>query len=322
MGDSRLGFGLLLAGRAFRRRTRHAASAGRIPADTDRLLHRRDRRPPTRVTVDNEWAGSEEVSVQVYDNYTSGEPQWSNVWAQQYKVAKDGTMTRKSGYDVYWQTSGEQKAIRAWFVPGRQGQSPPSLHIVNDDQSNLGYANSDYLYAGCISGFAEGKDGINLTFYHQVAKLSIRIVRGEDTPAGFSVSDLKINSVATQGAFTAPTTSVDDDSRYGTWSNTTRVENITPRKASSDSEDSNVLAAYEAIVIPQTVSNGTKLFTITAEGYSDFTYTTTAEKEWKPGREYTYTITVKGDRLKVSVPDENIGWDTDGATSSGEVELP
>ncbi|CDB38240.1 fimbrillin family protein [Phocaeicola dorei] len=283
--------------------------------------------PATRGTVDNEWDGTEYVCVQVYDNYTSGEPQWSNATEQEYKVTKDGTMTKTSGNDVYWQTSGEKKAIRACFVAQDPYDPvpPPSSHAVNADQSwNSEYYKSDLLYAGCISGFAEGKDGINLTFYHQVAKLTIQIVRGKDTPAVFSVTGLKINRVATKGDFTAPATFVDDDdSRYGRWSNTTEVKDITPHETTADYPDnSGILAAYEAIVIPQTVKANTKLFTITAEGYSDFAYTTTAEKEWEPGKEYTYTITIKGDRLEVSVSGGNIGWGTDGATGSGEVELP
>ena len=283
--------------------------------------------PATRSTVDNEWS-NEQVYVQVYDNYTSGEPQWGNATMQTYTVAKGGTMNKTDGNDVYWQASGEKKAIRAWYVGGNTAKTGelPSSHAVNTDQSKDGYAQSDFLYAGRVSGFSDGKDGVSLQFYHQVAKVKIQIVRGEDTPANFSVTGLTIGGVATQGTYAAPTTFVDDDdSHYGTWSvSGQKIEDITPRNANDKDgqTDSKVLATYEAIVIPQTVSNGTKLFTITAEGYDSFVYTTTAEKEWAPGKEYTYTITIKGDKLEVSVSDGSINWDTDGATGSGEVELP
>lgn len=281
--------------------------------------------PATRSTVDNQW-NKEKVYVQIAKWGGPGSVMWNNSKRQSYNVSGSGEMDRTEGNDVFWEESDEEKAIRAWCVPKvtEYQINPPSSHTVETDQSGEGYAQSDYLYAGCISGFADGKDGINLTFYHQVTKLTIRIVRGGDTPADFSVTGLTIGGVATEGNFTAPVTFVDnDDSRYGTWSNTTDVKDITPHETTADYPDnSGILAAYEAIVIPQTVSNGTKLFTITAEGYSDFTYTTTAEKEWEPRREYTYTVTIKGDRLEVSVSGGNIGWDTDGATGSGEVELP
>lgn len=277
--------------------------------------------PATRITVDNEWEG-EEVWVQVCDNYESGIPDWENgVW-QTYTVKAGGEMNKTDGEDVFWQTSNEQKAICAWYVPGEEyTEVPPSTHTVATDQSGEGYAQSDFLYAWCISSFGEGKDGINLQFYHQVAKLTIRIVRGEDTPADFSVSGLKINSVETKGDFTAPNMSY-NDSPYGTWGIIVDVEDITPHETTADyPENRGILAAYEAIVIPQGIGEGEKLFTITAEGYSDFTYISNVDLDWKPGVEYTYTITVKGNRLEVSVSGGNIGWDTDGATGSGEVEL-
>lgn len=282
--------------------------------------------PTTRSTVDNEWS-NEQVYVQVYDNYTSGEPQWGRATMQTYTVAKGGTMDKTDGNDVYWQASGEKKAIRAWYVGGNTAKTGelPSSHTVKTDQSGDGYAQSDFLYAGRVSGFSDGKDGVGLQFYHQVAKVKVQIVRGEDTPANFSVAGLTIGDVATQGTYTAPQISENnDDNPYGTWSNTREGKDITPHKAEDKSGDNadNLLATYEAIVIPQTVNSSTKLFTITAQGYSDFAHTTTAEKEWAPGKEYTYTITIKGDKLEVSVSDGNIGWDTDGAAGSGEVELP
>ena len=280
--------------------------------------------PVARSTVDNRWSG-ETVYVQVCDNYVSGEPTWSGATLQTYTVAEGGTMSKGTVWaDVFWQTAGEQKAIRAWYVGGNTVKSGefPASHTVATDQSGEGYAQSDFLYAGCISGFAEGKDGVNLSFYHQVAKLTIKILRGDNTPADFSVSGLTIGGVATQGTYTAPTTFVDnDDSRYGRWNYTEEYKNITPHKAGYP-ENSNVLVAYKAIVIPQEVKENTALFTITAEGYNRFAYTIMGPHIWKPGREYTYNITIKGDRLEVSASDGNIGWDTNGATGSGEAELP
>ena len=277
----------------------------------------------TRSTVENKWKGGEEVYVQVIDNYTSGEPEWDNATKQTYTVANDGTMTKFVGDDVYWQISTEQteqKAIRAWCLGGRAAASgePPSYHAVETDQSTDSYAQSDFLYAGCISDFAGGKNGVNLQFYHQVAKLKIHIARGDDTPAVFSITELTIDNVAIQGNFTAPEIS-GTDNQYGRWSMTgQQTADITPH---ADNTTDTYLASYEAIVIPQTVQSGTKLFTVTADGYgSSFVYTTTENKEWEPGKEYTYTVTIKGNKVEVSVSANSIGW-TPGNTANGEVEL-
>lgn len=276
----------------------------------------------TRSTVENQWKGGETVYVQVIDNCTSGNPQWENATAQTYTVANGGTMTKSAGDDVYWQTSTEQKAIRAWCVGGKTTtfREPPSSHDVETNQSNDGYAQSDYLYAGHISDFAGGKSGIELQFYHQVAKLKIHIARGNDTPAGFSIVGLEIKSVVTKGVFTAPEISKSNsDKHYGTWSVTEQTGSIIPH---ADNTTDTYLASYEAIVIPQTVPGGTKLFTITAAGgYSNFVYTTPAEEKWTTGMEYTYTLSIKGSRLEVSVSTSSMGWDTGGATGSGSVEI-
>lgn len=273
----------------------------------------------TRSTVENQWKGGEAVYVQVIDNYTSGNLQWENATAQTYTVANGGTMTKSEGNDVYWQTSTEQKAIRAWYVGGKTATSgePPSSHAVEKNQSADGYAQSDFLYAGCISGFTEGKNGVNLQFYHQVAKLKIHIARGNDTPADFSMTELTIDNVAIQGNFTAPEIS-GTDNQYGRWSVTGQpTGDITPHM---DNPTDTYLASYEAIVIPQTVSYDIKLFTITADGYSNFVYTNSTEQTWEPGMEYTYTLSIEGSRLEVSVSTSSIDWGQ-GNTSNGETEL-
>lgn len=300
--------------------------AGKYPLMLTASIGEAAATPATRSTVDNQW-NKEKVYVQIAKWGGPGSVMWNNSKRQSYNVSGSGEMDRTEGNDVFWEESDEEKAIRAWCVPkdSESHGNLPSSHTVEADQSGVGYAQSDYLYAGCISGFAEGKNGVNLRFYHQVAKLKVQIIRSEDTPADFSVTGLTINSVATQGTYTAPEISENDDNnRYGTWSDTGEVENITPHEANDKDgqADDNILATYEAIVIPQTVNHNTKLFTITAEGYNSFAYTITESNVWEPGREYTYTITVKGDKLDVNLSEGNIGWSTDGATGSGKVKLP
>lgn len=275
--------------------------------------------PASRSTVDGSWNG-EKVYVQVVDKYESEEPQWYNSKTMTCTVASGGGMTKDSGNSVYWQTPGENKAIRAWCVPGvtQYDIDLPSSHTVKTDQSGVGYAQSDFLYAKQKSSFAEGKDGVGLQFYHQVAKVKVNIVRGEDTPADFVVTGLTIGGVTINGNFYAP--QFDSAYNHGLWSSISDNNTITPRKA-TDVSINNLLAAYEAIVIPQVVTNGTKLFSIKARGYSNFVYTTTENNVWEPGKEYTYNITVKAEGLSVTT-NQSIDWDETGSTGSGSITLP
>ena len=272
--------------------------------------------PATRATTDNVWNG-ETVYVQIVDNYTSGTPQWDNSTQQTYTVTVGGVMTKIEGTDAYWQANGEVKAIRAWYDADNSSATTLSDdHSVKTDQSGDGYTQSDFLFAQRIAEFTELREkDIDMTFYHQVAKVKVNILKGDETPAGLSVTGLTIGGIATSGTFTAPALGGTMTTPLGTWSVTEQNQSITPHAGTATGD--NTLAAYEALVIPQTVSGNTRLFTIAATGYSDFVYTPTEAIEWQSGMEYTYNITIKGSELEVSTS-QRIGW-TEGSTGSGSV---
>lgn len=101
---------------------------------------------------------------------------------------------------------------------------------------------------------------------------------------------------------------------------------ITPKSIAStsygDGPQKESLVSYEALVIPQTINAGVKLFVIDIKGYSQFYYKVpTGGIEWKAGTEHTYNITIEGSKLSVTTS-ESIGWGTDGASGSGSVTLP
>lgn len=274
--------------------------------------------PATRATTDNVWNG-ETVYVQIVDNYTSGPPQWDNSTQQTYTVTGGGAMNKTRGEDAYWQANGEVKAIRAWYDADNSSSTLSDDHSVKTDQSGDGYAQSDFLFAQRIAELTELREkDIDMTFYHQVAKVKVNILKGDETPAGLSVTGLTIGGIATSGTFTAPALGGTTTTPLGTWSVTEHDQSITPHAGTATG--GNTLAAYEALVIPQTVSGNTRLFTIAATGYSDFVYTPTEAITWQSGMEYTYDITIKGSELEVSTS-QRIGW-TEGSTGSGSVTLP
>ena len=273
--------------------------------------------PATRATTDNVWNG-ETVQVQIVDNYTSGTPQWSDGTQQTYTVASGGVMTKIDETDAFWQANDEVKAIRAWYDADNSSATTLSDdHSVKTDQSGDGYTQSDFLFAQRIAEFTELREkDIDMTFYHQVAKVKVNILKGDETPAGLSsVTGLTIGGIATSGTFTAPALDGTMTTPLGTWSVTEQNQSITPHAGTATGD--NTLAAYEALVIPQTVSGNTRLFTISATGYSDFVYTPTEAITWQSGMEYTYNITIKGSKLEVSTS-QRIGW-TEGSTGSGSV---
>lgn len=275
--------------------------------------------PATRATTDGSWEETEYLQVQIVDNYTSGTPQWSDGTQQTYTVTVGGVMTKIEGTDAYWQANGEVKAIRAWYDADNSSATTLSDNqSVKTDQSGDGYTQSDFLFAQRIAEFTELREkDIDMTFYHQVAKVKVNILKGDETPAGLSITGLTIGGIATSGTFTAPALDGTTTTPLGTWSVTEQNQNITPHAGTATG--GNTLATYEALVIPQTVNGNTRLFTISANGYSDFVYTPTEEITWQSGMEYTYNITIKGSKLEVSTS-QRIGWDM-GSTGSGSVNL-
>lgn len=249
----------------------------------------------------------------------------------------------------YWGSTSESIRMRAWYFPNNnEGQiyretnaslSDSGLNNFNwsvksDQDNDSGYENSDFLYAFEWFNFSESK---TLHFFHQTAKVVVHIIAGDQTPADITSDKISMtigdsdNKIYLRGKWGQPLGSYwsDDSSKilgkWETWG--ANKGNITPKKLGPQDitvGDKTVtsLASYEALVIPQKITAGKKLFVINIEGYAPFYYTvpTGGEITWKSGTEYTYYITIKGSSLSVTT-DSSIGWGADGAEGSGSVEI-
>ena len=142
------------------------------------------------------------------------------------------------------------------------------------------------------------------------------------------------------GSFTIPTAAGSDNRWLGTWRTGSTKGSIKPHLATTP--ETGNFATYEALVIPQDMTAGTRLLTFTAEkdgtsygpftrlltftaekdgtSYGPFYYTLQNNAEWKAGYVYTCDITVFHYGLDVQVS-ENIVWGT-GNTGTGSVTLP
>lgn len=85
------------------------------------------------------------------------------------------------------------------------------------------------------------------------------------------------------------------------------------------------LASYQALVIPQTVNN--TAITINMKGYSPFKYvinTSSVPTEWESGMQYTYNLTIKGEKVTATVTSTEMTWgdgDNGGSGGNGSVEI-
>lgn len=258
----------------------------------------------------------------------------------------------------YWGSTSESIRMRAWYFPNNnEGQiygktsqnaslSDSGLDYFNwsvksDQDKNSGYENSDFLYALEWFNFSESK---TLHFFHQTAKVVVHIIAGDQTPADITSDKISMtigdsdsdNKIYLQGEWEKTDSHWSDDSseilgRWSTWGKAKGYiipKELGPQDITVGDKTVTSLASYEALVIPQTITAGKKLFVINIEGYAPFYYTPAADINWstssgskKPGGvEFTYYITIKGSSLSVTTS-QSIGWGTDGESGSGSVEI-
>lgn len=262
--------------------------------------------PTSRATADGTWDGTEAVAVKIGSE------------VKNYVADGSGASTTlkaaKGVIPFYWKSTNENKDVSAWYCGTEYNASLPSSWMVKPDQSSdENYQKSDFLYAKGTLSFNGNQ---SLTFYHQVAKVVVHVLSGDETPTNMNITEMKANNM-----WTAPT----EDNNYGS-GDVNSPSDITPHKFDAgeitlpSNSKATPLASYKFLIVPQAVNKDQALFTITVEGYNKFVYTPTKESEWKAGTEYTYYITIKGNKVTATVS-TSIGWTDSGTTGSGNVEL-
>ena len=243
----------------------------------------------TRATVEGTWEEGNAITLSI-DEST-------------YTYLYDGTgWTSTAPY--FWPEEETPISVSAYSFGGKDA----GQHAVQADQhTGDGYQSSDFLYAPAVE-VAHGKEA-SLTFYHQTAKVVVNIKK-EGIMAENREHEVAIQG-ALSGTFTAPT----GEDTFGTWTaDASEGSSITPQTITPTNE---YAASYQALLIPQTVSDA--FISITIDGKT-FHYTPETETVLKPGHVYTYNITVLYYELKVSV-EQSTTW-TDGNDGEGSVALP
>lgn len=307
--------------------------------------------PQTRASADGTFKDDDYIGVAI--------PTDGSLMTYRYMTFKKngaGTTTweydRKISGDAekpYWQsaTTGNAFTVKAWYVnQNNDGQyykasSQPPFEFwweVAEDQSGDGYANSDFLYAFDYIWFPTKEGNKILHFFHQTAKVVVHVIKGDQTPADITgVESMTIGDTNSKFCVTGLWYPPTDSWSYfgsrilGQWTPSygdKYTKSITPQKFDAKEGDvslkdgEELLASYEALVIPQEIDEGKNLFVINIEGYDTFYYKLPdGGITWQSGTEYTYYITIKGSSLSVTTS-ESIGWSTkDAASGSGSVEI-
>ncbi len=236
----------------------------------------------TRGTVNNSWAGTEKVAIQLGNDAASyGE-------IKEYKAANDGKLTPAgNAAPLYWRNTTE--TVTAWYPYSTA--RPTSFTVQENQNTGDNYQASDFLYTtGTYTYKSSG--ACALVFKHLPAKVVINLTNGDQVTA--------------EEAAAAEVSIVNQSLASGTINNDGTVEAavvatgvITPYKLASPTTD--YQQTVQALLVPQDIA-GKKLIKVTigTGDTRDYYFTpATGTAALAAGTQYTYNITVMQEGLRV-----------------------
>ncbi len=279
----------------------------------------------TRGTTDGTWDGGEEVAVQVGDV------------VKKYVAVGSGESTTLQPADpdnaFYWQSTDETKQVSAWYIGKGYNNVPPTKTnpawkwSVQSNQNDKGYQQSDFLYAPQTTCSFGGTS--SLTFSHKTAKVVINIRK-----YGVATDDKDIESITIlRTMLTGSTVNINGELTFSGKGEYSR-ESITPKLSGQNTNVSfeankpaeTALASYQALVIPDNDIFSTPI-EIKIKGYTPFKYNPYVQgtiDKWESGMQYTYNLTIKGEKVTATVASTEMTWtdgDNGGSGGNGSVEI-
>lgn len=238
--------------------------------------------------LDSQLKEGEAVHVWV-DDATTGKSLYSN---NTLTAGSDGALT--GGETMYFPTTCNSASIYA--IHGNFAENTDytnfwgaeQTHTVMQDQRSdgRGYAQSDLVYCKLSNVSRNGNPTtVGLTFEHLLSKVEVVLVQGAGKP---TISKAEILNTRLNATFTPDKT----DGTVTVTASGTTGEN--PIEIDNDLSDVN-----EAVIVPQTLKKGTEFIRITTPDGDKLVYSLPADKTFKPGEKYRFTITAENGNLIV-----------------------
>lgn len=238
-----------------------------------------------------------------------------------YYIDEVGTMVwnfHSSRDNIYWRRSDEKIYVYAYShgnTPDERNTAPQGVNKNQSEEDD--FNNSDYLFAYEALTF---RGDHTLNFRHLTSKVTINL-KQSDYLSAQDPEDVEVKLTGKdgekwyiQGNFigTNPKEITLFEAEGLAQSEIIPYKNPTPTEG--------MYATYEAVVIPQTITDTGKTIEIKV-GETTYSYEVKCPKgQYSSGEEWIYNITVDAKGLNVKVEEGNIGWGK-GDTGSGSVAL-
>lgn len=236
------------------------------------------------------------------------EPGWSSATTKTAAYTANGSGNLSTTTPVKWPmtTAGtETVSIKAWApfsaAPGA------TFSVQADQSSDDNYIASDYLY-GTAADF--GHSAINnpvlVKFDHMLAKINVNLFT---TDPAISLDNAKVEFLGSKitGDISATDGTISNPS--GSATAITMTSSIVP---------TGTYYTCSAIIIPQTITNGTQIFKITLADASSKGYSLSVNKTYEAKKVYNYNITINASETIVLSEQIN-PWTTDASNNESVI---
>ena len=218
-----------------------------------------------------------------------------------YDNVKYSYATSWTGEQVlYWPDKTTPADFYAYYPYGTPGSVTAYPFAVGSDQSAASaYKASDFVW-GKASGVAPTANVVNIPTGHIMSNAVLYIKPGD----GFTAESLASATVAVEIRNVKTNAYVNLASGV-----------VTATGTASKVVPFNEGTRYRAVVVPQTVADGSDLITVTVNGTA---YTLKKGFTFVSGKQHTFTVTVNktGSGINIGVGD----WDNDGTDNGGDAE--
>lgn len=275
----------------------------------------------TSHNLDTQLKAGEQVHVWVDD--AGNVPDRELYKDRKLTAGDDGALT---GEPMYFPQSGN--TVNIYAIHGNFGEdtdwtesgfwATEITHTVAQNQKSGedGYAKSDLVYAKSTD-VARTKNTIPMTFSHLLSKVEVVLVQGAGSP---DISKMEILNTKLEAVFTPDKANGFKVTENGTaGENPIEIDTNQTSAVDAAGTDESKKTLNEAIIVPQTLTNGTPFIRVTLADGGELVYRLPEDKTFDPAKKYRYTVIANLTELTVTAEIENWG-EGKGDTGSAEMD--
>lgn len=254
----------------------------------------------TRAT-DAAYEANDQVGIYVvnYNGSTAGTLAASGNHVDNKQFTYDGSKWT-SASEVYWKDQTTKADFYCYYpYASTVDISAYSFGVQADQSTEANYKKSDFLW-GKSSGVAPTASAVPITTNHIFSNMLIYLEAGDGFTAetlAAATKSIKIANVKTQATINLST---------GVATATGTAGTVTPR---------NMGDYYRALIVPQTIADGTSLISVTVDGVE---YSLDKGFTFKANTQHKFTVTVSKTSSGVNIGIG--GWETDDTDNGGSAE--